>query len=117
MMFLILLLLCTLSLSERLKKKEIGNCNKKDALIYKHLGSEFSHMFRAFGGVTVSKTSYEAAVRQATGLSPSCSECYGNAYICGYNKCFWSCSSEGKSCDDCLKSEGCIEACNECTKF
>lgn len=112
MMFLILLL-CTLSFG-RVEKRA---CNKRDALIYKHLGSEFSHTFRAFGGVTVSKTSYEAAVRQATGLSPSCSECYGDAYICGYNKCFWSCSSEGKSCDDCLKSEGCIAACNECTKF
>jgi hypothetical protein len=94
-----------------------GKCSIQDKHIYRRMGREFSHRFRAFGGVTVSKSSYEEAVRHATGLSVPCSQCYGDAYICGYNNCFWSCSTEGASCDACLKKEGCIEACNKCTGF
>lgn len=94
-----------------------AQCNKKDKQIFKRIGHEFSHRFRAFGGVTVSKTSYENAVHKATGLSTPCSQCYGDAYICGYNNCFWSCSTEGSSCDNCLQNEGCISSCNKCTGF
>jgi hypothetical protein len=94
-----------------------AKCNTKDHQIYKHIGGTFAHRFRAFGGMTVSKSSYEASVRQDTGLSVACSECYGDAYICGYDNCFWSCSSEGESCDRCLKNEGCIKKVNVCTGF
>jgi hypothetical protein len=112
-MKLLLLFFCLFSIS--LAKH--GKCTSEDALIHKKIGHEFSHRFRAFGGMTVSKSSYEASVRQDTGLSTPCSQCYGDAYICGYDNCFWSCSTEGASCDDCLKKEGCIKNCNECTGF
>jgi hypothetical protein len=105
----LLLGLCVVSFATR--------CNKKDAQIFRRIGHEFSHRFRAFGGVTVSKSSYEQAVRKATNLSVPCSQCYGDAYICGYNKCFWSCSTEGESCNACLEKEGCIRDVNKCTGF
>lgn len=112
--FLLLLLFAFFALACANAK---AKCNLGDKLIYKRMGHEFAHRFRAFGGLTVSKSTYEAAVRRATDMSAPCSECYGDAYICGYNHCFWSCSSEGESCDRCLKKEGCIDACKKCTGF
>lgn len=97
--------------------KEEKKCNKEDFRIYSRTGSTFPHRFRAFGGMTVSKASYESSVRSATGLSIPCSECYGDAYICGYENCFWSCASEGTSCNQCLINEKCIEKVNTCTGF
>jgi hypothetical protein len=118
MLTLIFFLFCVVSnVSASHPRWAKGKCNHSDKLIYKRIGKEFSHRFRAFGGVTVSKSSYEAAVQKATHLSSPCSVCYGDAYICGYNKCFWSCSREGVSCDECLVKEGCISECNKCTGF
>jgi hypothetical protein len=94
-----------------------SKCNRIDAAIYKQKGHLFPSAFRALGGMTVSKQSYEAGVTRVMGLSASCAQCYGNAYLCGYNHCFWSCSSAGRSCDVCLLKEGCLEACNQCTGF
>lgn len=94
-----------------------AKCNRIDAAIYQQKGHLFPSAFRALGGMTVSKQAYEAGVSHIMGLSASCAQCYGTAYICGYNHCFWSCSSAGHSCDTCLINQGCIETCNKCTGF
>jgi hypothetical protein len=98
-------------------KKYILKRTSKDALIHKKIGHTFAHRFRAFGGTFVSQSSFEDTVRKETSLSIPCSQCYGDAYICGYNKCYWSCAMEGETCDSCLTKEGCTQACNKCTGF
>lgn len=114
LLFLVLCV-CSASFAPKGQRKHQGKCNYKDKIIYKRIGHEFAHKFRAFGGLRVYKPEYEEAVRKATKLSVPCSECYGDAYICGYDKCFWSCSTEGQSCNECLEKEGCISECNKCT--
>ena len=112
-----MLLLLVLALSLIWQPVVAKHCNARDARIYKNKGYLFPSAFRALGGMTVSHSEYAAGVSQAMGLSASCAECYADAYICGYNHCFWSCSTAGTSCDSCLVKEGCIETCNKCTGF
>lgn len=94
-----------------------ANCNSKDYQIYKTKGADFPHKFRALGGAFVSKSSYETAVAEVSGLSPSCARCYGDAYICGWNNCKWDCATESKQCQVCLTNNKCIEDCDLCTEF
>lgn len=94
-----------------------GVCNAADHDIFKSKGHLFPSVFRAFGGLTVSKRAYEAAVVDAMGLSPACAECYGTAYTCGFDRCFWSCRSAGRTCDACLVSQHCIADVKRCTGF
>lgn len=92
-------------------------CTAADRRIWVAKGAQWPHQFRDLGGLFVSKSSYEESVRQLTGLSEPCSQCYGEAYICGYDNCKWSCSSEGPSCVDCLTNAHCISRCDACTGF
>jgi len=92
-------------------------CNVADRKIYKAQGSTFEHRFRAFGGLFVGRSAYEAAIVKATGLSLSCARCYGKAYLCGFHNCKWKCAREGKMCTKCLERAGCIKACNKCSGF
>lgn len=94
-----------------------SKCNVQDRLVYKQIGETFPSKFRSFGGWSVSKSSFESSVREYAGLSKPCSECFGDAYICGYNNCFWSCSSAGETCNRCLIEEKCTENVNKCTGF
>ena len=92
-------------------------CNDADRAIYARDGDTFPARFRSFAGVTVSKSSYESQIVRATALSASCASCYGEAYICGWDNCRWSCVTAGASCNACLGSSGCVSACNACTGF
>lgn len=94
-----------------------GVCTPQDRAIWTREGHTWSHVFRAFGGLWVSQSSYEERVRDATGLTSACASCYGDAYICGYSNCKWSCMREGMACDACLTEQKCIENCNKCTGF
>ncbi len=90
-------------------------CNDKDAAIYRDRGHEFPSLFRSFGGYFVKQPAFEHAIVNAVHLTRSCASCYGNAYTCGKDKCFWTCSSAGKSCDECLKKEHCTSSLHTCT--
>lgn len=92
-------------------------CKPSDASIYKAIGHTFPSLFRSYGGLYTSKASYEQQIVENVKLSPSCASCYGDAYICGYDKCKWKCIREGKSCDVCLEKMGCIEENKRCTGF
>jgi len=95
--------------------KRVNQCNRSDKLIYKKTGHEFKALFRTFGGLWVTRNSYIAKVMDATSLSYKCSQCYGDAYICGYKNCKWNCIEDGEKCDACLIKHKCIEECNKCT--
>lgn len=95
----------------------VGKCSKADRAIWTRNGHLWPHQFRQYGGMFTSKSSYEEQVAAATGLTRTCTSCYGEAYICGYSNCKWSCATEGSSCDSCLVQEGCIGNCNQCTGF
>jgi len=91
------------------------HCTESDRRIYTLRGHEFPALFRSYAGLTVSRTSYEERIASEIGLSPSCAQCYGEAYICGWNSCKWKCVSDGDVCNVCLGEYHCIENCNQCT--
>lgn len=93
------------------------NCNATDRIIYAKRGHTFAKVFRSFGGFSVSKSAYQKAIVDFMHLSPTCAECYGQAYICGWDNCKMKCAMAGSRCDKCLGKAGCIDACNKCTKF
>ena len=93
------------------------NCNATDRIIYTKRGHTFAKVFRSFGGFSVSKSAYAKAIVDFMHLSPTCAECYSDAYICGWNNCKMKCAMAGPRCDKCLEKAGCIDACNKCTKF
>lgn len=94
-----------------------SKCTAGDRLIYNAAGNTFQSRMRTFGGAFVSKSEYEEQVVKYYGLSAKCSTCYGDAYICGYDNCKWSCFTEGEKCDICLVEHGCIRAVSKCTGF
>lgn len=94
-----------------------GVCTPADRRLWVEKGAQWPHQFRDLGGLFVSTSSYEERVRHLTGMSEACSQCYGQAYNCGYDNCKWSCSSEGPSCVECLTQAGCIARCDACTGF
>ncbi len=104
---LVLVFACTAS-------KGKGCTSPSDSAIYASQGSTFASKFRAFGGIWVSKSSFEAEVMRTTGLSATCAACFGASYICGYDKCFFPCATEGATCDTCLVSSECVAECNKC---
>jgi len=93
------------------------NCNKRDFRIFKKKGQTFPQTFRSYGGMTVSKQNYEQSIMDNFHLSKSCSVCYGNAYICGWDNCLWKCREDSIECNTCLQNAGCIKNCNKCTGF
>lgn len=92
-------------------------CNSNDLKIYQTNGHLFPALFRSFAGVTVSKEAFELQVVRETGLSAQCAQCYGSAYICGWQKCKWACLQTGRTCNTCLREESCTTNCDECTGF
>jgi hypothetical protein len=92
-------------------------CNDGDQLIYSRMGHLFPIKFRAFGGAFVSQKGYESSIVEHIGLSESCAECYGVAYMCGWNQCWWPCRYPGIPCNDCLHAHECIQTCDKCTGF
>ena len=92
-------------------------CSRTDAIIYQKKGHTFPTVFRSFGGLYTSKASYEEKIVQFMHLSPSCASCYGDAYICGYERCKWKCIRAGEACDKCLTRRGCIDQTQRCTGF
>jgi len=79
-----------------------GVCNTHDKSIYSLKGSTFPTLFRSFGSIFVSKSSYEDSIVTQVGLSRSCAVCYGDAYICGYDNCKMMCAVASRHCDACL---------------
>jgi hypothetical protein len=94
-----------------------GACTAADRRIWLEHGAQWPHQFRDLGGLFVSTASYEERVRHLTGMTEACSQCYGQAYNCGYDNCKWSCATEGPSCVECLTTAGCISRCDVCTGF
>ena len=90
-------------------------CNSDDRAIYAHRGAEFPALFRSFGGISVTKSAFVARIQRETGLSAQCAQCYGDAYICGWNNCKWNCVTAGSDCDSCLKGHACKSTCDTCT--
>ena len=86
-----------------------------DRKIHQEKGSTFPTLFRSFGGLFVSKASYEETIVNEVGLSSACAACYGAAYICGFNNCKLKCYLYGSACDLCLKTYDCSQTCNKCT--
>jgi len=120
MFVLLLLLLLALSLaagSAPFVRQPHAKCNAHDHRIYKAKGHTFPVLFRSFGGLTVSKSAFEARIMRETALSAPCASCYGDSFICGYDRCFWSCRNAGTTCDACLHSKGCMAATEACTGF
>jgi hypothetical protein len=105
----LLLLLASCSLAQ--------HCSAADRQIFLLHGSTFESRFRELGGITVTRPDYEASIISETGLSRTCASCYGTAYICGWQHCFWACRSASSECTSCLGVAKCIEHCNECTGF
>lgn len=93
------------------------NCNANDHVIFSQIGHTFATAFRNFGGLRVNETTYVKAVMEMTGLTLSCAQCYGRAYICGYDNCSYRCMTDNRFCTWCLESNNCISDCNKCTKF
>lgn len=94
-----------------------GKCNKQDAIIYKAIGHTFPTLFRTFAGLWVSQAEYEVRIQEVVKLSAPCSQCYGDAYTCGWNNCKRACIYPSSTCDQCLFDYGCSTACNACTHF
>jgi hypothetical protein len=94
-----------------------GKCTAKDGEVYAKIGTTFPSLFRSFAGLTVSKSSYEDRIVRETKLSPACASCYGDAMMCGWNSCRWSCSVAGSYCDTCLLDNHCTQTCEQCTGF
>jgi len=94
-----------------------GICTKRDYQIYKRKGTTFPKLFRSFGGLTVSREDYLDKIVKQVGLSKKCAACYSDAYICGWDNCFWACKEEGNDCDTCLVEKECIQKCKTCTGF
>jgi hypothetical protein len=95
----------------------VNSCSPVDRIIYQRHGHDFPTLFRSFGGLWVSQDAYVTKVMAATGLTPPCAACYGEAYTCGFAHCKWSCARAGGRCDRCLQREGCIGAVFRCTGF
>lgn len=97
---------------------EAGICNHNDREIYKTKGKDFPDLFRSFGGLFVSQSSYEDKIKKETGLSALCARCYGDAYICGFDNCKMACALQlNTRCKDCLSDHDCTQKCDECTGF
>lgn len=92
-------------------------CTAEDHAIFRRIGHTFEHVFRPFGGVTVSKRGFEMEVTRAVGLSESCASCYGDSYICGWDNCKRACIFESTMCTACLVENQCVERCRVCTGF
>jgi hypothetical protein len=92
-------------------------CTTADKAIFDRVGASWPRLFRSFAGLTVDKSTYERSIIDVTGLSHPCASCYGDAYLCGYEHCKWSCITEGPSCDACLREENCLQTCASCTGF
>lgn len=115
MLALFILVSLSAAAAPQLQRKE--KCNHHDVQIFRRDGAHFEAKFRALGGMTVSQSEYVDAVAHASGLTRPCAECYGEAYMCGWNNCKWECSTAGPSCDKCLQEADCIEECDKCTGF
>lgn len=92
-------------------------CTAADKAIFDRVGASWPSLFRSFAGVTVGKSDYEHSIISVTGITAPCASCYGDAYLCGYEHCKWSCLTEGPSCDACLREENCLQTCASCTGF
>lgn len=92
-------------------------CTLADRAVFAEEGATFPVRFRALGGLTVSRARYVSEIVDETGLSAGCAECYGDAYMCGWNHCKWPCRSASEACDACLTRNRCIEQCERCTGF
>ncbi len=111
----LLLLLFVISAVGATSPKGAGGCtSRKDKRIVREQGATFASRFRDFGGLWVSRATFEERVREATSLSVSCASCYGASYVCGYDNCYLSCAMEGSMCTSCLERNGCVAACNLC---
>lgn len=109
MFFLLLVIGVALSSAE-------SRCNARDKEIIARDGDTFEARFSDFGGLFVTKSSYESKVQKAAGLSARCSTCFGEAYICGYDHCKWKCgtSAVSKTCMDCAREYMCVQNCEHC---
>ena len=114
---ILLFVLFFVSFSLPSPSEEKGACSRHDAHIYKKMGASFPTKFRKYGGLMVSREKYIQKIVKHIGLSETCAACYGDAYICGWDNCFWDCKTDNPSCDACLKEKECIQNCNKCTKF
>lgn len=111
MKFVLLLLLVGIAASSQ------SACNDNDRKIHASVGKTFKTLFRSFAGLWVSKSSYEVKIQKAIGLSPTCSQCYGKAYMCAWASCKRSCYYESEECDQCLLDNKCTTDCDTCTGF
>lgn len=114
---IILILLLGVTFALPFLKKEAVVCNDSDRKIFQTVGHKFKSLFRTFAGFWVTQADYEVKIQQAIGLSPTCSQCYGKAYRCGWDSCKLSCYKESPSCDQCLLDYHCTTECDECTGF
>jgi hypothetical protein len=111
MYFLLLLVLAAATVADG-----SGRCTAADHDIIERIGDTFEARFSDFGGLFVTKSSYESKVQRAVGLSALCSTCFGEAYICGYDHCRWKCatSAMSKTCKDCVREHQCVQNCETC---
>ena len=94
----------------------VTRCNANDKLIHRRIGHTFEKRFRSYGGLTVSETQYVSKIVKRTGLSKPCAQCYGAAYICGWNNCKTACITASSYCTECLTKAKCISRCKKCIK-
>lgn len=115
-MLSVLLLLLVAAAVAAVHRPRDKRCNAADEAIIARLGDTFEARFEDFGGLFVSKASYEYKVQRAVGVSPLCSTCFGDAYICGWNNCKMDCATSVSSsaCKQCLRSHQCVQNCEKC---
>ena len=94
----------------------VTRCNANDKLIHRRIGHTFEKRFRNYGGLTVSEAQYVNKIVKRTGLSKPCAQCYGAAYICGWNNCKTACITASSYCTECLTKAKCISRCKKCIK-
>ncbi len=94
-----------------------ASCTVGDRDKFRKHGRTWPATFRSLGGLRVTTEAYKTAVMRVAQLTSECATCYADVYDCGYNNCWWSCSTAGPKCDSCLLSEGCIASLNKCTGF
>jgi hypothetical protein len=111
MYFLLLLVLAAATVANG-----SGRCTAADHDIIERIGDTFEARFEDFGGLFVSKSSYESKVQRAVGISALCSTCFGDAYICGWDHCKMDCLASALSakCRQCLKAHQCVQNCETC---